>query len=212
MADSSSQDVIHLIVLVLIAGNIFAAVVGVLMIIAPARLASWSRVSDRWVSTRPLTEPLDQTRDLDSRVLRRPRAAGIMMFAGAVFILFQGVLFARRTSVGEGGRLLSEIFAGSGLPLSAWETLWLSLLAFLLLGAVLALVVGALAIFNSSLLSRLSRQANRWVSTGGGVKALDAPHYGFDSIVRSRPRVWGVVITLLAVYVLIVLFWFWRPL
>ena len=60
MADGGWQGFIHLGVLTLMAGNAFAAIVGLLMIIAPTRLASWSRLSDRWVSTTVATDSLDR--------------------------------------------------------------------------------------------------------------------------------------------------------
>lgn len=194
------------------AGNAFAAIVGLLMIIAPTRLASWSRLSDRWVSTTVATDSLDRMRNVDSQILSRPKLAGIIILAGAAFILIQGVFFVRRIGVDEGGRLLSAFFGGSALASGAWEALWLSLLLFLFLGALLALVVGALAVFRVDLLQRVSQQANRWVSTSGSVKVLDAPHYRFDSFVRNRPRLWGTLIVSFAAYALVVLFSFSRSL
>ncbi|MFQ5544631.1 MAG: hypothetical protein ACE5FE_01510 [Acidiferrobacterales bacterium] len=212
MADGSWQGFIHMGVLTLMAGNVFAAIVGLLMIIAPTRLASWSRVSDRWVSTRAATDTLDQMRNVDGQILSRPKLAGIIILAGAAFILVEGVFFVRRIGVSEGGHLLSEFLGGSALAPGVWEALWLSLLVFLFLGALLALVVGALAVFRTDLLQKVSQQANRWVSTNGSVKALDAPHYRFDGLVRNRPRLWGTLIVLFAAYALVVLSFFSRSL
>jgi hypothetical protein len=212
MADGSWQGYIHMGVLTLMAGNVFAAIVGLLMIIAPTRLASWSRVSDRWVSTRAATDTLDQMHNVDGQILSRPKLAGIIILAGAAFILIEGVFFVRRIGVDEGGRLLSEFLGGGALASGAWEALWLSLLVFLFLGALLALVVGALAVFRTDLLQQVSQQANRWVSTSGSVKALDAPHYRFDGLVRNRPRLWGTLIVLFAAYALVVLSFFSRSL
>ncbi len=212
MADGGWQGLMHMGVLTLIAGNVFAAIVGLLMIIAPARLASWSRISDRWVSTRAATDRLDQMRDIDSQILSRPKLAGVLMLVGAGFILIEGVFFVRRIGVDEGGRLLSELFGGGALTPGVWEALWLSVLAFLFLGSLLALVVGGLAVFRTNLLQQVSQQANRWVSTSGSVKALDTPHYRFDGLVRNRPRFWGTLIVLFAAYALVVLFSFSRSL
>lgn len=206
MADGGWQGFIHMGVLTLMAGNVFAAIVGLLMIIVPTRLANWSQLSDRWVSTTAATDSLDQMRNVDSHILSRPKLAGIIMLAGAAFILIEGVFFVRRIGVDEGGRLLSAFFGGSAPASAAWEVLWLSLLLFLLLGALLALVVGALAVFRTDLLQQVSQQANRWVSTSGSVKALDTPHYRFDGLVRNRPRLWGTLIVLFAAYALVVLF------
>ena len=150
--------------------------------------------------------------NVDGQILSRPKLAGIIILAGAAFILIEGVFFVRRIGVDEGGRLLSEFLGGSALASGAWEALWLSLLVFLLLGALLALVVGALAVFRTDLLQKVSQQANRWVSTSGSVKVLDAPHYRFDGLVRNRPRLWGTLIVLFAAYALVVLSFFSRSL
>ncbi|MFQ5760322.1 MAG: hypothetical protein ACE5HM_05035, partial [Acidiferrobacterales bacterium] len=157
MADGSWQGFIHMGVLTLMAGNVFAAIVGLLMIIAPTRLASWSRVSDRWVSTRAATDTLDQMRNVDGQILSRPKLAGIIILAGAAFILIEGVFFVRRIGVDQGGHLLSEFFGSSALASGAWEALWSSLLIFLFLGALLALVVGVLAVFRADLLQQVSQ-------------------------------------------------------
>jgi hypothetical protein len=212
MADGGWQGFIYMGVLTLMAGNVFAAIVGLLMIIAPTRLASWSHVSDRWVSTRAATDSLDRMRNVDGQILSRPKLAGVIILAGAAFILIEGVFFVRRIGVAEGGRLLSEFLGGNALASGAWEVLWLSLLVFLFLGALLALVVGALAVFRTDLLQQVSQRANRWVSTSGSVKALDAPHYRFDGLVRNRPRLWGTLIVLFAAYALVVLSAFSRSL
>ncbi len=212
MADGSWQEFIHMGVLTLMVGNVLAAIVGLIMIIAPTRLASWSRVPNRWVSTKAATDPLDQMRNIDGHIMSRPKLAGIIMLVGAGFILIEGLFFVQRIGVDEGGRLLSAFFGGSQLASGAWEALWLSLLVFLLMGALLALVVGALAVFKTDLLQRVSQYANRWVSTSGGVKALDVPDYRFDGFVGNRPRLWGVLIVLFAAYALVVLFSFSRAL
>ena len=101
MADAGWQGFIHMGVLTLMAGNV--AIVGLLMIIAPTRLASWSRVSDRWVSTRAATDSLDQMRNVDAQILSRPKLAGIIILAGAAFIFVEGAFFVRRIGVDEGG-------------------------------------------------------------------------------------------------------------
>ena len=94
----------------------------------------------------------------------------------------------------------------SALASGAWEAPWSSLFVFLFLGALLALAVGALAVFRTDLLQQVSQQASRWVSTSGRAKALDAPHYRFDGLIRNRPRLWGTLIVLFAAYTLVVLF------
>lgn len=207
---SASQELIRVALMILLVGNVFAVVVGVFMIIAPQRLARWSRLPNRWVSTKAVIEPLEQMRDVDRYALRRPRLLGVLLLAGAAVILFQGSPFVWRLSIADGGRLLANVFGNSSMPSGPWEALWLSLVMLLVLGVLLTLTVGLLGLFSPGALARLHAKANRWISTRRSSEALDAPHYALDHIIRHRPRIWGGAIVLLAAYTLIHLLWLLR--
>jgi len=194
----------------LLAGNIFAVLVGVLMIFAPQHLARWSHLANRWVSTHALTERLEKMRDIDSYAFRHARLVSLALLAGSLFILIQGGQFVRRLSTADGGSLLADLFDGRSLPPAMWETLWLSLVMLLVLGALLALIVGLLGLFGRSWLHGLVEAANRWISTRRGTEALDVPHYPLDATIRHRPRLWGAVIALLGTYTATALFWLWQ--
>lgn len=194
----------------LLVGNVFAVLIGVFMIIAPQRLARWSQLPDRWISTQPFTDRLEQMHDVDSFATRHARIVGLILLAGALFILVQGGQFVGRLGIADGGRMLEDLFDGRYLPPALWEPLWLSLVVLLVLGALLALVVGLLGMFGQSWLQGFARVANRWVSTRRGTEALDVPHYPLDTIIRDRPRLWGAVIVLLGTYTAAALFWVWR--
>ncbi len=204
------QEPVSIALWLLLFGNVIAVLVGVLMIIAPQRLARWMHLPNRWISTQAFTERLEQMRDVDSYAFRHARIVGLALLTGALFILVQGGQFVSHLGVADGARLLADLFDGRNLPPALWETLWLSLVALLVLGALLALVVGLLGLFGQSWLQGFSRVVNRWVSTRRGTEALDVPHYPLDTIIRDRPRLWGAVIVLLGTYTAAALFWVWR--
>jgi hypothetical protein len=174
----------------LIGGNLIALVVGMLMFIAPARLDRWMGVSARWFSTRKLLKPLEIPRDADRILLNYPRILGGILILGAAFILIHGGSVVGKIGTEQGARYLALFFSGTKLPPSAWESLWISLVAVICIGA--------------------SAVANRWLSTRQASKPLDTPYYGVDSLVRAKPRLWGGVIVFLAAYSLVVLVWFTR--
>ncbi len=207
---SVSQELIRVALMILLVGNVFAVLVGVFLITAPQRLAKWSRLPNRWVSTEAVIKPLEQMRDVDRYAFRHPRLLGVLLLAGAAFILFQGTPLVWRISIADGGRLLADVFGNGSMPSALWEALWLSLIALLVLGIVLTLTVALLGLFSPGVLARLHAKANRWVSTQRSSEALDAPHYALDDIIRHRPRVWGGAIVLLAVYTLVNLLWLLR--
>ena len=194
----------------LIAGNSVALLIGMTMFIAPARLDRWLGLGMRWFSTRRLLRPLEVPHETDHLMLNYPRVLGSVLVVGAAFILVQGGLLVAKISVAEGGRYLAAFFAGAHLPPSAWETLWISVVTLACVGAAAAAAVGVLALVRVHTLRRLSEVANRWLSTRQASKPLETPYYGVDSLVRTRPRLWGVLIVLAAVYSLVVLAWFVR--
>ena len=189
-------------VLFLIAGNIFAVVVGVLMMTVPHRLRSWfSTGKQRGISLRKLTKPLDVSHETDRALLKHPQWLGAAMLVGSALILIKATMFISGVSAVEGGRLLARLYMATKLPSGAWETLWLSLISLIMLGASLALVVGLLLMFDVKTLKRWSKTCNRWISLRQVMKPVDKPSYGLDKLVRDTPRIWGGVITLLALYV-----------
>ena len=192
-------------ILFLIVGNIFAVVVGMLMMTVPHRLRSWYSAGKRGISLRKLTKPLDVSHETDRALLKHPQWLGAAMLAGSALILIKGTIFISGVSAVEGGRLLARLYLATKLPSGAWETLWLSMISLIMLGATLALVVGLLLMFDVKTLKRWSKTCNRWISLRSVMKPAGKPNYGLDKLVRDTPRIWGGVITLLAFYVTFIL-------
>lgn len=204
------NSLLHYLVVLLIFGNVFALLVGVLMLTAPQRLCALSKYSNRWISTRQLTRPLDKQRPTERTMLRYPRALGAVLLASAALILIKGANFITGMSAADGGKLLARLYGDAGLSDSAWESLWISLIAFIVLGAVMAVMVGLLSLFKPGQLRHWGKSINRWISTRKLTKPLDVPHYQLDKLVTARPRLWGGVITALSLFSVLVLWWFVR--
>jgi hypothetical protein len=77
-----------------------------------------------------------------------------------------------------------------------------------MLGALTAVVVGLMSLFRLDQLRSWSGSVNRWISMRKMTKPLDTPHYQLDKLVVAQPRLWGGVITLLALFSAVVLWWF----
>lgn len=210
MKTAISMQVAHLIAQLLIAGNLFTLLIGVMMLVAPQRLASMFKVSDRWVSTKRTFEPLDMVHDTDNIALRYPRALGAILVLGAVFILIRGGIFAASLSAVDGGRLLARVFGAGKIPSVAWEVLWLSMVAFIMLGALLALTVGILSFYRKETLQRWSSIANRWVATHHVFDQLDKPHYGLNKLIHEKSKLWGICITTFSICAIALLIWYLR--
>lgn len=202
------DSMLYYLVVLLIIGNVFAFGIGVLMLAAPQELKAVFKFSNRWISTRKLTKPLEKPRPTDHAMLRYPRVLGAILLASAVLILIKGAIFVTGMSAANGGRLLAQLYGNTDISASVWESLWISLIAFIMLGALTAVVVGLMSLFRPGWLKHSSKSSNRWVSTRKLTKPLDTPHYHLDKLVLARPRLWGGVITVLALFSGVVLWWF----
>jgi hypothetical protein len=193
----------------LIAGNLFALGLGVLLLVVPQKLVGWVGIGARWFSWRRATRALDIKHDTDAMLMRNPRLLGVVLFVSGAIILVRGAMFAMQISTREGGVMLAQ-FLGSALAPQAWESVWVSLLSLVLLGALLALAVGLLALVRADLLARFSAFSNRWVTARKATQPLARTYRGLDLMVHTHPRFWGAVITLLALYAVGTLTWFSR--
>jgi hypothetical protein len=202
------DSMLYYLAVLLIIGNVFAFGIGVLMLVAPQELRAVFKFSNRWISTRQMTKPLEKPRPTDRAMLRYPRVLGAILLASAVLILIKGAIFVTGMSVADGGRLLARLYGDADISSSVWESLWISLIAFIMLGALTAVVVGLTSLFRPGQLKHWGKSVNRWVSTRKLTKPLDTPHYHLDKLVLARPRLWGGVITVLALFSAVVLWWF----
>ena len=200
----------RVLIYLLIVGNLLALFIGVTMQVAPGKLHTWFGTWVGWITLRRVTKPLDIPRDTDRFILRYPRLRGATLVASASLILVKGALFVAPLSTAAGGQILARLFPATRLASAAWETLWLSSIWFLALGALLALAVGLLAWFRMDWLAGWSALSNRWISTRRVTKPAAKPYFGFDRWVHARPRLWGGVIILLTLYTLVMLVWFMR--
>ena len=204
----SPDSVLYYVVVLLIYGNIFALAIGVLMLVSPKWLNSLFQYSNRWVSTRRMTKPLEKPRPTERAMLRYPRVLGAILLASAALILIKGAIFITGMSVVDGGRLLAGFYAGADISRSTWEATWISLVVFIVVGTMMAIVVGLMSLFKLAKLKHWLERVNRWVSTRQATKPLDMPHYHLDKMIVARPRLWGGVVTALALFSVLMLWVF----
>ena len=202
------DSLLYYLVVLLIFGNVFALIIGVLMLVAPPQLSALFKFSNRWISTRKITKPLEKPRPTERVVLRYPRVLGVILLASAALILIKGAIFITGMSVADGGRLLARLYVAADISSNLWESLWISLIAFIAMGTVMAVAVGLMSLFQLGKLKHWAESINRWVSTRQLTKPLDTPHYQLDKLVVAQPRVWGGVITVLALFSAAVLWMF----
>jgi len=206
---SGTSEVMRLFVVLLIVGNVLALVVGLSLLIVPRKIVKlFSLNSVHPLSMRHVTKTLEIPRNSEKVMLRYPRTLGIALLAGGVFVLIKWTVFVSALDVKAGGQTLMRLYADVRWPAPLWESIWLAVLILVLLGALFAMLVGALALVRVETLKSLSSLTSRWVSTRQAAKPVSRPYYGIDRFVATHPQALGGVITLLSVYTLIMILWF----
>jgi hypothetical protein len=209
---SHLSEVMRVLVWAVTIGNFVALVAGVALLVAPRDVVKWlgSRSSNP-MSVRRLTKPLEKMLDLEGPMLRYSRVLGAALLAGGAFILVKWILFVSGIkSVAAGALLMARMFPDVTWHPVFWEILWVAMSALVLLGALLAVVVGLLALVRTQTLKQLSKLGNRWVSTRRATRSVAKPYYGIDRWIAAQPQLWGGAIALLSLYALAMMVWFTR--
>jgi hypothetical protein len=204
----TASEVMRFLVVVLIVGNVLALVVGLSLLIVPRKIIKlFSLNSVHPLSVRRLSKSMEMPRNSEKVMLRYPRVLGATLLAGGVFVLIKWSIFVSTLDAKMGGQMLMRLYVDTRLPPAVWESLWLTMLVLILIGALFAILIGVLALVRVQTLKNLSNFTNRWVSTRQAAKPVSRPYYGIDRFVATHPQVLGGVIALLSVYTLIMILW-----
>ena len=210
MKTAISMQVAHLIAQLLIAGNLFTLLIGVMMLVAPQRLASMFKVSDRWVSTKRAFEPLDMVHETDNIALRYPRVLGVILVVGAAFILIRGGILPPASAPPKAAGCWHE----SLVPVRSRPRPGGPLVEFgRRRAAERAYGVGtgrALALQEAGNPATAFGVANRWVATHHIFDQLDKPYYGLNKLIHEKSRIWGACITVFSLCAIFLLIWYLR--
>jgi len=202
---------LHLVIMLLLAGNIVALFIGVSLIVWPGSAPGWFGSKHKPRSLRQVLKPLETVHETDKLMMRRPAVLGALLFLAAAIILVEGTRLVSTLTVAQGGEMLMKLFGGVAARRPLWETLWMSVVVFVALGALFSLAIGAAALFRPSLLRQWMVMANRWVSTRKAAKTISGKsYYHVDRTLQSNPRALGIVVTLTSTYVVLMLIWLLR--
>ena len=178
-------EVSSLLAFVALAGLVGIAA-GIVLIIRPDWLAQFGGRANRWISTRNLDRGLDRTVWLDKWFYQHHQVSGMLMLAGACWIIVFLVSAVDRS------RMLA-MFARIG---DMSPTLTAGLLdGFVLLalaGSVFAALVSLFLLLRPSLLRDFEQGVNRWVSTRRAMYPLEVTRLEFDRYVLRHYRQFGM--------------------
>jgi hypothetical protein len=162
------------------------------MLLKPERILSLNQYFSRWVGTQQLNEQLDRPRWIERYFYQHHRLVGSFLLIGAIFILY---VFMFSYGMQKFSAALPSVTRG----------LWMALSGMLLVGGVVAALVGIIVLTRPSLLRDIEHASNRWISTEGMGKFFDGMNYSVDRQILRHRKIAGVFMILGGLYVLIVI-------
>lgn len=182
----------------LLIGALMGVAAALLLIFKPQLLQSVNRVANHWVSTRHISQLMDRSIRTERWFYRHHLVMGpLVVFGAAYMLLYFGWLLDRAAAL----RALAGYIANPPLA----SALLQALLLFALIGAVLALLIGAVYWVRPSLLRGLETQSNQWVSSRKATKVMDVTHDQVDRFVAQHAQGVGWLLLAGSVYLLVVM-------
>jgi hypothetical protein len=154
--DIINQVLLRSFLILLCVGSAAGVLLGVGMLLKPDFVASLNQRLSRWVGTEKIEEHFDRPRWVERMAYRHHRLVGGVLFAGALFILYTFVFTynVRRIS--------------AAIPTGSWRLMDV-LVGLLIIGSVVAALVGIIILAKPSLLRDVEKSTNSWVSTDGAL-------------------------------------------
>ena len=174
-------------------GGVLGLLTGVALIFNSALVVRLSEKMNVWISTREAMQVLERPIEIERTVYRWHRLIGALILAGALFTLY--VLLWRF----NGPQVVDALTKLLELGVAKWVAE--SVRVFFVLVNVAALVIAVVMIVRPSSLKGVEAWANRQYTPRRSVRAFDIPRVGPDSLVRTRPRLLGMVLALAGLYV-----------
>ena len=190
--DLLNQIVRHSLVMFLWCGSFVGILIGAGILFRPQKVVQLNQYFSRWVGADKLEMMLDRPHWTERYFYRHNRVVGALVSVGSMGVLYT-FLFHYNL------RTLSAL-----IPRPYW---WLSdaLMGMLLVGSVLAALIGVLVFLRPSVLREIEAFANRWISTERLVTTFNGMHYSAEQTIMRHNRIAGISITLGSLYIVVVL-------
>jgi len=190
---------IRSLLLFLLLGSIAGLMAGMALLLRPEWLERISKQGNRWVSTRQMGRSLEKEVNIDHWFYRYGNLSGILLMAGAVYIVY------KLTSQVSRGEILINIVKLKLVP-AVWASPMLdTLVLFFLAGAVAAAIIGLFLVFRPSMLRDMELGANQSVSMRQTLKPLEVQRGNVDQLIFDHGRLIGALLLGGSMYALVVL-------
>ncbi len=189
------QVLIPFILWLFIVVGIVGIALGVGLIVRGARTLRFLGTLNRWISMRNTLKPMEEPHDIGRTVYGHRRWFGAAFAVGGAFAVF--MLLTRIEVVA-----VVAVLGRNGPPV-VLDWIVESLRWILVVGGVLAVVIGTMLVASADALRALETRVNKWYSPRQLGKGADTMHLTLDHLVEAFPRTAGWMLALGASIVLI---------
>ena len=165
-------------------------ILGLWIALLPANFLKVAHSLSKWVSTEEYFNALDKPRYQENTIYKYHRITGSLISVGAIYTFV---------------KLITDISSQSfKLPFiidTVWsEWFYSAMYYFLIIGNLLAMVIGIIMIIRPSLLKSLEKILNGWIATDQKLKKLDQQ---YNIALPGNPRFFGLAIVLAGLYIML---------
>lgn len=190
------------VLIFLVLGSVSGLIAGIMLILRPVWLERAGRFANRWISTRRFDRLLEASINVDPLFERHWRAAGAIMLAGAIYILY---FFGMHIDEASAIASLERAFR---MPAAYLDVLFDPLKTVALAGAAFAALASLLLLFFPGRFHKVEQGANEWLSLRKEMKPLEISRNGLDQFAFHHTRQIGMLLVIGSIYTL-VMFSFW---
>lgn len=169
----------------LILGLVFSVGVGALLLTSPKVLFAMNTRMSRWIDTSEHFKRLEQSHQSERVFYRHHRLVGILVTAGAVFVLWRWLFAFPRATV-------KILIVGRHISM-LWDWLPPAVDALIIALHVFVLAVGLIITLRPSLLKNVEKIANQWHKVPGAAR-MDAVIATLDTGFVLYPRLGGLAL------------------
>jgi hypothetical protein len=180
---------LYLTFLFFLIASVFSFVVGVALAVRSQRALRTFDALNRWISVRKMMRPLMVPHNVESTLMRRRVALGVVIFGGSLVSL----LLLAGTDLSPALALFNGTLNGNELAGVAAN------LQLLLQGGNIAgLVIGALILFSPRTLQVIENYTDHWYTLRRATRPLDQMHMEIDCWVLKHPTSVGISLVILS--------------
>lgn len=184
------EILVPVVFLFFLVAGIFGLGLGLGLVVFQGRVFRLFGPMNHWVSARKNLEPMEVQHDIEPFVYKYRRWFSSFFVIGGTFSIF--ILAAKVDAAAVASVFGAQRFSFIG------PFIIQSLATFLIIGSLLAIVIGIILGFFPRVLGALETRTNRWYSSRRLAKGADKMHVPLDRWFESSPRTAGWILAVAA--------------